>query len=202
MFSKKKRKEGAVKFFVKRILLHREMDQREVVYFVVLTIPLLASSFLPTDALMLLDHILMRIAVILLLLYLIHVGPTVGIMGLLVVGVLYMERNRRKVEVAAKKWDAMDVHQPSQATVEEASTPQRTVPVASFDTPAGRESAFLPEEEMDISVFEPVGESIQQKQVLEGVYPLSNNAKGSGAADLFEQLGMGHVAGVETLGAQ
>jgi hypothetical protein len=94
------------------------MDQREVVYFVVLTIPLLASSFLPTDALMLLDHILMRIAVILLLLYLIHVGPTVGIMGLLVVGVLYMERNRRKVEVAAKKWDAMDVHQPSQATVE------------------------------------------------------------------------------------
>jgi hypothetical protein len=38
--------------------------------------------------------------------------------------------------------------------------------------------------------------------VLEGVYPLSSNAKGSGAADLFEYLGMGHVAGVETLGAQ
>ena len=176
------------------------MDPREVVYFVVLTIPLLGSSFLPTDALLLLDHIIVRMAMILLLLYLIHVGPTVGIMGLLVVAVLYMERNRRKVEVAAKKWDAMDVHQPPQATVEQASMPQRTVPVASFDTPEGRESAFLPEEEMDISVFEPVGESIQQKQVLEGVYPLSNNAKGSGAADLFEHLGMGHMAGVETLG--
>jgi hypothetical protein len=64
------------------------MDPREVVYFVVLTIPLLASSFLPTDALLLLDHIIVRMAMILLLLYLIHVGPTVGIMGLLVVGVL------------------------------------------------------------------------------------------------------------------
>ena len=178
------------------------MDPREVVYFIVLTIPLLASSFLPTDALLLLDHILMRMGVILLLLYLIHVGPTVGIMGLLVVGVLYMERNRRKVEIAAKKWDAMDVHQPPQATVAEASLPQRTVPVAPFDTPDGRDSTFLPEEEMDVSIFEPVGESIHQKQVLEGVYPLSNNAKGSGAADLFEHLGMGHVAGVETLGAQ
>ena len=178
------------------------MNPREVVYFIVLTIPLLASSFLPTDALLLLDHIVMRMGVILLLLYLIHVGPTAGIMGLLVVGVLYMERNRRKVEIATKKWDAMDVHQPPQATVEEASLPQRTVLVAPFDAPDGRESAFLPEEEMDISVFEPVGESIQQKQVLEGVYPLSNNAKGSGAADLFEYLGMGHVAGVETLGAQ
>lgn len=176
------------------------MDPREVIYFVILTIPLLASSFLPTNALLLLDHIIMRMGVILLLLYLIHVGPTVGIMGLLVVGVLYMERNRRKVEIAAKKWDAMDVHELSQATVEQASMPQRTVPVAPFDTPDGRESAFLPEE-MDISVFEPVGESIQQKQVLEGVYPLSNNAQGSGAADLFEHLGMGHVAGVETLGA-
>ena len=176
------------------------MDPREVIYFVVLTIPLLASSFLPTNALFLLDHIMMRMAVVLLLLYLIHVGPTVGIMGLLVVGVLYMERNRRKVEIAAKKWDAMDVHESSQATVEEASMPQRTVPVAPFDIPDGRESAFLPEEEMDVSLFEPVGESIQQKQVLEGVYPLFNHAKGSGAADLFEHLGMGHVAGVETLG--
>lgn len=178
------------------------MNPREVVYFIVLTIPLLASSFLPTDALLLLDHIVMRMGVILLLLYLIHVGPTAGIMGLLVVGVLYMERNRRKVEIATKKWDAMDVHQPPQATVEEASLPQRTVPVAPFDAPDGRESVFLPEEEMDISIFEPVGESIQQKQVLEGIYPLSSNAKGSGAADLFEYLGMGHVAGVETLGAQ
>lgn len=176
------------------------MNPREVVYFIVLTIPLLASSFLPTDVLLLLDHFILRAGVILLLLFLIHVGPTVGIMGLLVVGVLYMERNRRKVEIATKKWDAMDVHEPSQATVEEASLPQRTVPVAPFDVPDGRETTFLPEEEMDVSIFEPVGESIQQKQVLEGVYPLSNNAQGSGAADLFEHLGVGHVAGVETLG--
>jgi len=176
------------------------MDPREVIYFIVLTIPLLASSFLPTAALLLLDHLLLRIAVILMLLFLIHVGPTVGIMGLLVVGVLYMERNRRKVEVAAKKWDAMDVHEPPQATVEQASLPQRTVPVHPFDTPSFRDATFLPEEEMDVTLFEPVGESIQQKHVLEGVYPLSSNAQGSGAAALFEHLGVGHVAGVETLG--
>ena len=138
--------------------------------------------------------------VILLLLHLVHVGPMVGIMGLLVVGVLYMERNRRKVEVAASKWDAMDIHAPSHATVEEASVAQKTVPVAPFNSPSSHETDFLPEEEFDVSIFEPVGESIQQKQVLTGIYPLSNNAQGSGAANLFEQLGVGHVAGVETLG--
>lgn len=177
------------------------MGPREVVYLIILALPLLFSTFLPTSVLLLLDHVILRMAVILLLLYLIHVGPIIGIMGLLVIGVLYMERNRRKVMMAASKWDAMDVHAPSQATVEETSIPQKTVPVAPFDSPLAHETVFLPEEDTDVSIFEPVGESIQEKQVLTGIYPLSHHAQGSGAEDLFERLGFGHVAGVETLGA-
>jgi len=185
------------------LLIYRGMDRTELIYFVVLTFIILFAPFFPTSVLLLLDHILFRLAAVVLLLYLISTGPTAGIFGLIVVCVLYLERNRRKVAVAVKKLDRMDVYRPAQATVEEAGTPQKTVPVNSFATPNNEESPYVPEDAGCANdMFEPIAPTINQKAVLSTIYPLSTDAPESGTAatDLYEKLGFGHVEGVHTMG--
>jgi hypothetical protein len=177
------------------------MYRSELTYFVVLSIIILLAPILPTSLLLLLDSILIRIGVVILLLYLISIGPTAGIFGLVAVCILYLERNRRKVSMAKKKLDKMDFTKSRPATVEEASAPQKTVPVRSFDRPDHDETDFLPDEEpCDITMFEPVAPSINEKKVLSTIYPLGNNESGSGSNSLFEKLGFGHINGVETMG--
>jgi hypothetical protein len=177
------------------------MYRSELTYFIVLSIIVIVTPLLPTNVLLLLDSIFVRVGVVLLLLYLISIGPTAGIFGLMAVCVIYLERNRRKVNIAKQKLDKMDFLKPNQATVEEASTPQKTVPVRPFDRPDQNETDFMPTEEpCDITMFEPVAPSINEKTVLSTVYPLGNDESGSGSNDLFEKLGFGHINGVQTLG--
>lgn len=178
------------------------MYRTELTYFIVLTVIILFTQFLPTDLLLLLDNFLVRILVVLLLLYLISLGPTAGILGLMAIATMYLERNKRKVVVAAKKLDEMDWNRPQQATVEEASKPQTTVPVNEFDKPDEEESDFFPDETCDSGNFEPVAPTINEKAVLSSIYPLNKNGPeaGDGSDELYEKLGFGHIPGVETVG--
>lgn len=178
------------------------MYRAELYYFIVLTIIILFSQFLPTGLLLLLDNFVVRILIVIGLLYLISIGPTAGIFGLMAVATMYLERNRRKITVAAKKLDKMDWEQPAQATVEEASKPQTTVPVNEFDKPVEEESFYIPSDTCESDNFEPIAPTINEKAVLSTVYPLSKDGPeaGDAAADLFEKLGFGHVRGVETVG--
>jgi hypothetical protein len=162
------------------------MYRSEVIYFIVLVIITLASHFVPTNILLVLDHIVVRVAIVLLLLYLINIGPTIGIFGLVAIGVLYLERNRRKISVANSKFDQMEAKE-RPATVEEEAIPQKTVPVHEFDTPIPTESDFIPHHIDDM--FEPVAPSINQKEVLAGVYPLSEVGSASVTTDLYEKMG-------------
>jgi hypothetical protein len=179
------------------------MFQTELTYFIVLSLLILFSSFLPTGFLLLLDNVAVRLLVVLGLLFLITMGPTAGIFGFLAVASLYLERNRRKVAVALQKVDLMD-NTPRLATVEEASRPQETVPVNAFDKPENEESVYMPkdiEECIDITNFEPVAPTINEKAVLATVYPLHKDGpeEGTGANNLFEELGFGHIHGVHTI---
>ena len=178
------------------------MYRTELTYFIVLTVIILFSQFLPTTVLSLLDNFVARILLVLALLYLISLGPTAGILGLMAIAVLYLERNRRKVKVAAKKIDEMDWNRPTQATVEEASEPQKTVPVNEFDEPQDEEFDFFPHETCESDNFEPVAPTINEKAVLSTIYPLNKSGpeSGVGANNLFEELGFGHIPGVETVG--
>jgi hypothetical protein len=178
------------------------MYRAELTYFIVLTVIILFSQFLPTGLLLLLDNVIVRIGVVLALLYLITLGPTAGIFGLMAIAVIYLERNKRKVVVAAKKIDEMDWDRPKQATVEEASKPQTTVPVNEFDKPNPEESDFFPDETCDSGNFEPVAPTINEKAVLATIYPLNKTGPeaGDGSDELFEKLGFGHIPGVVTVG--
>jgi len=178
------------------------MFRNEIQYFVVLTALVLLAPFLPSRLLILLDNLIVRLGMIAVLLYCIHIGPTVGIFGLIAIASLYLERNRRKVGLALEKLDAMEVPHAPQATVKEASTPQKTVPVRQFDIPAPTESVYVPEDNgsNQDDNFEAIAPSINQKAVLSTIYPLSSSSSGSGAQHLFEKMGVGHLDGVETLG--
>jgi hypothetical protein len=178
------------------------MYRTELTYFIVLTVIILFSQFLPTGLLLLLDNVIVRILIVMALLYLISLGPTAGILGFMAVAVLYLERNRRKVSVAITKLNKMDWNRPEQATVEEASQPQKTVPVNDFDKPQEEEFDYMPHDTCDTDNFEPIAPTINEKAVLSTIYPLNKSGTESGtAADrLFEELGFGHIRGVETVG--
>jgi hypothetical protein len=178
------------------------MYRTELTYFIVLTVIILFSQFLPTSLLLLLDSFVVRVLIVLGLLYLISLGPTAGILGFMAIAIMYLERNKRKVVIAAKKLDSMDWEQPKQATVEEAAKPQTTVPVNEFDKPEEEESDFFPHDTCDSGNFEPVAPTINEKAVLSTIYPLNKNGPeaGDGSNQLFEKLGFGHIAGVETVG--
>ncbi len=178
------------------------MYRAELTYFIVITVIILFSQFLPTNILLLLDNFIMRILMVLALLYLISIGPTAGIFGLMMIAVMYLERNKRKVVIATKKLDSMDWTLPKQATVEEASKPQTTVPVNNFDKPEEEESYYIPSDTCDTDNFEPIASTINEKVVLSTIYPLSKNGSeaGIGADQLFEELGFGHIQGLETVG--
>jgi hypothetical protein len=178
------------------------MYRTELTYFIVLTVIILFSQFLPTNLLLLLDNVVVRILIVLALLYLISLGPTAGILGFMAVSVIYLERNRRKVSVAVNKLNKMDWSESKQATVEEASEPQKTVPVNEFDKPQEEEFDYMPHDTCDSGNFEPVAPTINEKAVLSTIYPLNKSGPESGTAadQLFEELGFGHIRGVETIG--
>jgi hypothetical protein len=178
------------------------MFQSELSYFILFSIVILLSPFIPSKLILLLDNVIIRNGIKVLLLFLISTGPTAGIIGFMAIAVLYVERNRRKVSVALQKLDQMDVNRPAQATVEEASEPQKTVPVNEFDTPVPTDSDYFSHENCDSGIFEPVAPSINEKKVLATIYPLEKDAPetGSGSNQLFEELGFGHVPGLQTVG--
>lgn len=178
------------------------MYRTELTYFIVLTVIILFSQFLPTGLLLSLDNVIVRITAVLVLLYLISLGPTAGIFGFMAIAVMYLERNRRKVVVAMNKLDKMDWNRPEQATVEEASQPQKTVPVNEFDKPVEEEFDYMPHDSCDSGNFEPVAPTINEKAVLSTIYPLNKSGPESGSAadSLFEEMGFGHIRGVETVG--
>jgi hypothetical protein len=178
------------------------MLQTEVPFLIFLIILICSAPFLPTSLILTLDWLVVRIFLIMALLSLVSVGPFVGIFGFVALGALYMERNRRKVQQGLKRWEELDTSPRNYATVEEASQPQKTVPVVPFDQPREIQTEYAPDDDtMDISVFEPVAPSLNERVVLSSSYPVGHRSSSSTASmeSIYEQLGVGHVRGVETV---
>lgn len=181
------------------------MYRSELPYFIGFSLIILLVPFLPSSILLLADNLLVRILLVLLLIFLISCGPTAGLFGLLAIGVIYLERNRRKVIVARKKFDAIDANYKPQMTVEEASKPQQTVPVIPFNIPPrDDEMPYIPTDECGSDNWEPVAPSMNMKNVLHTSYPMSKDGPEEGASpeldEFYEKQGFGHIDGVETLG--
>ena len=168
------------------------MIPTELMYIMGCTAILVASPFLPSSLLFLLDNIVIRILMVVLLVYVVRIGPTAAIIVFMTVSVLFLERNRRKVGDAIKKLDAMEV--PKHADVKEAYKKTMPVDVPSFSVPDSVESDFLPHDTHISDEFEPVDTSINQKSVLSTIYPLNESVD-----ELYEKMGFGHIDGVHTM---
>lgn len=187
------------------------MRQAEIPLLVVLILVIVSAPFLPTYLLLTLDWLVIRVAAAVFLLYAVSAGPMTAVFGFAALALLYMERNRRKVQGGLTKWDALDAETQPLASVKEAHAPQKTVRVAPFDTPHEKETEYEPmdaDEPLDISVFEtessfePVAPSLNEKVVMASAYPVSHQAATSTASlsSIYEQLGFGHIRQVETVG--
>lgn len=177
------------------------MRQAEVPLFVGLILVIAAAPFLPTRLLLSLDWLVVRVFAAVLLLYVVSFGPMAAVFGFVALALLYMERNRRKVQGGLTKWNELDVLDRG-APIQEAHAPQTTVNVAPFDTADAREIEYEPIDADPTSVFEPVAPSLNEKVVMASSYPVSHQASSSTASlgSIYEQLGFGHVRQVETVG--
>jgi hypothetical protein len=158
----------------------------ELIYIGICAAILLASPFLPSSILMILDNIVVRVLMVCFLIYVVRIGPTAAIIALMTIAVLFLERNRRKVSHAITKLDAMEV--PAFADVHEAYRKTMPVDVPAFDVPVAKEVDFMPHETCDTDAFEPVDVSINQKAVLSTIYPLDERTD-----NLYEKMGFGHI---------
>jgi len=159
---------------------------------VVLFVPML-----PENILAVFDLFVVRILVVLGLLWAVTQSPVVGVLGLLVVGVLYLERNRRKVAMAASRFVQMTSQMEAKeenATVEEEGVPQKTVFVREFDVPEDRTMYYMPKTSCvaDSNEFmpPPAGESLNTKIALPSI-PV-----GAQSAGLYQQAGFGRKANI------
>ncbi len=186
------------------------MRQAEIPLFLFQVLLVVITPFLPTGILLLLDVLLVRIVLAILLLYVTSVGPVATVFGFVAIALLFMERNRRKVQGGLRRWEEMDAvaGKATGAPVEEAHRPQTTVRVAPMLTPHGEETEYSPmegeatgpEEPLDVSLFEPVAPTQNEKVVLASGYPVSHRSASSTASmeSIYEQLGVGHVSGVSS----
>lgn len=182
------------------------MRQAEIYVFFLQVLVILVAPFLPSNVLLLLDALPVRILLAVGLLYFTSVGPVAAVFGFVAIALLYMERNRRKVQGGLKKWEELEAvsGKATGAPVEEAHRAQATVRVAPMEMPKGEETPYEPmgvdrgddgEEPMDVSQFDPVAPTQNEKVVMASSYPVSHRAISSTASmeSIYEQLGVGHV---------
>ena len=151
---------------------------------------ILTSSFIPTNILLVLDLLPIRFLVVIGVLYAITRGPVLGLLSFFLVAVLYIERNRRKVEIARYRFaDIVDANTPAESTVDEEGIPQQTVPVKEFETPDERIMYYIPQDgcAANSNDFAP----IQSAESLNGKVVFPSIPQGAKAGPIFQREGFG-----------
>lgn len=147
-----------------------------------LVVLFVGAPFLPSGALLLLDTLAARVLAVGVLLWLAWTEqPKWAIVALLVIGALYLERNRRKIQRVQERYLAPDGGPPlTTQTVEEEAIPQTTVPVLPFAEPdAADYMDYLPTKSMQSDAFAPVAPTMNQK------LPLPTIPVGAAGAGLY-----------------
>lgn len=159
----------------------------DYMHLIIMAAVILLTPSLPNGILFLFDSIIIRITVVLFLLYMIGTDYMGGLLALLMIGSIFLERNRRKVLIARNSVDKMDPYASNKMTVEEEGKPQKTVKVLPFYTPDLEVISYEPKRDMGSNEFHPIAETIDHKNPLETI-PL-----GEKSADMYEHDGFGHI---------
>lgn len=144
------------------------MNAKEYLPAGILGLLCVGTPFMPFLLLQLLDSMIVNVLIVIGLLMAISYGPLTGTLALVLAGLLYMERNRYKVAGARVKFEKImeaKKDKDAMATVEEAETPQDTVPVVEFDEPQSDDMSYLPLKATGSDHFErvPFSENVDDK---------------------------------------
>lgn len=139
---------------------------RNMTYFVSLVILFLIVPFLPSQLLATTDNIIVRAFLLMAVIILGMDSPLVGIMALLVVGLIFIERN--KISIARTYTSHPDLFkidlQNDALSVMDLPTAAPIQPV--YDTPAMEVHSFGPGADSGSDAFEAIDTTIDQKVVL------------------------------------
>ena len=134
----------------------------------ILLVGILASfiiiPFLPWQILMLTDLILVRILLLAIFLFAISISPQVGILSLVSIAFLFIERNRNKVKYIQ---GVMQNNASNSEAVNSINTPETAPIQPEFNKAMESNISFSPNNETGDNTFDPVDKTIDQKQVLE-----------------------------------
>lgn len=155
------------------------MATKEVNQIALLAIIFILMPIIPSFIFKGFDNIIVRIFAILFVLWAVSQNITLGVVSLVVIGSLYLERNRRKVIEVKKKLEIQIIQDsaPSLMTVEEESEAQKSVPVVDFERPGGEEETYLPKESMGKNDFFAVDATIDQKTAIKTIIPGAQGEK-------------------------
>ena len=119
--------------------------------------------FLPWQVLILTDLFLVRFMLLACFLASTTVSPIVGILSLAVIGLLFIERNKTKMNYIKK---LMQQSTPESPAIQSIVTPDTAPEQPPFDTPVETSVSFFPKEDSGDNSFFPVAPTLNTKQPL------------------------------------
>lgn len=152
---------------------------KEATLLVGLILAIFLIPSLPRGLLILLDNLLIRIALFLGLLSIASLSPMTAIVGFIVVAMLFIERNKYKVQQVKRSMEQSDETSPA---IESIVTPETAPYQPPFRTPEVDSIDFFPQEDSGDNSFYPVAESQDHKQ------PLETEGSNDGSQKAINQL--------------
>lgn len=119
--------------------------------------------FLPWQVLMLTDLFLVRFMLLACFLASTTVSPIVGILSLAVIGLLFIERNKTKMNYIKK---LMQQSTPESPAIQSIVSPDTAPPQPAFETPVETSVSFFPKEDSGDNTFFPVADTLNEKKPL------------------------------------
>jgi len=120
-------------------------------------------SFLPYEVLILTDLFLVRGLLLAGFILALQVSPIVGILALIVISMLFIERNKLKLHQVQT---LMGQNTSNSEAIASITTPDTAPQQPSFTVPGIQKYNFMPENESGDNTFEPVAPSLNQKHPL------------------------------------
>ena len=156
----------------------------EPLIILVLSLLIISIPLFSTDVLIQFDTLYARILVVFVLLGSVLVTPLTGLLTLTAIGLLYIERNRRKVlNIQHQYGDPMykNIYDSHYLTTKDEGVPQKNVTVRPFDNPDDDDDVgawYVPTDDDNGAVLKPIEVSgLDDKQVME---PMPNGEKAGG----------------------
>ena len=135
--------------------------------------------YLPKQVLMLTDLLIVRLALLAGLIAVAYINPVVAIAAFIVLAMLFVERNKLRMQTLKKAMQQSTMDSPAIANI---VTPDTAPPQPPFETPDIDVHQFMPQSDSGDDSFKPVAPTINEKQ------PLPTEGSNDGSEKAIHQL--------------